>query len=143
MLSLTGKRVSGKNFSNKTPIYMLTKSPGLSQFYPPNKLAYYTLPYRIRGCKKVENVLITFVNENVVVNVQKYLVKQEGTYISQTHEHMSKDDIIDNVFLYNDINVHTTDFENVKILSDTINMAFLVILPKREVYVYKPSLNMI
>ena len=139
MLSLTGKRASGKHLNNNTPIYMLAKSPGLSLFYPPNKLAYYTLPYRVRGCKKLENVLITFINQNVVVNVQKYLVKQENLHNSITHDNLSQDDKIDNMFLYNDIYVHTTDLENVKVLSDTINMPLLVIMPKREIYVYKPS----
>jgi hypothetical protein len=137
MLSFSGKHETRKPLRNNTPLYILAKSPGLSQLYPPNKLAYYTLSYRIGRRKELQNVLVSFTNESVSVNLQRYLTRQEcvDTFLPELCNPC--DDIVD-VFMYKDIYIHTTDFENAKKLSNAINMPLLVILPKQRMYVYTP-----
>lgn len=125
MLSLVGRK-KFRNYKGHVPLFMLVKSPGLTQLVPPHKLSYYTEPYSGKKTHGVRNSLIAFIDENMCITIRSELLKVD---VQRTHE--SSQDMVTEPWLYDDIYVHKTTVKDAKTLSSVMCLPLIIVLDKR------------
>lgn len=143
MLSFRSKRML--KLKDDTFVYMLAKTPGVTQFFPPNKLSYYTQPYRKMNSKDVRNSLIGFIDETTCRTVQSSFSKTDKLCsIIEMKEPLNDLDNVKSPFVFDDVYVYCKKLEDVKTLANAMGMPLIIVANKHHdgtynIFYHKPE----